>query len=147
LSKISGIVREKKRKMEENQVDLSGRIVGEVEMPKLDIMPYVGKKTTIANVKYIEGEYNGRPTIYAKLESESLDILKMADGSGKELRATKLLSLMQLEGGKVGWTKNGNTAAYLKKMGVKLPDELKGKPITVVNVYNKTKAQDYLSWN
>jgi len=132
--------------MEEKEVDLSGRIVGAVDLPKLDVSPYIGRKTVIASCKYIEGEYNGKPTIYAKLESQTLDILKKTDGTGLDLKASLILGMMYLEGGKVGWGKNSKTAAYLQKMKVNSPDELIGKSVTVQTTYNKNKGQDFLTF-
>lgn len=132
--------------MEEKNIDIQTRLIGMVEAPKLDLTPYIGKKSKIASVKAIEGEYNGKKTAYLKVESESLDILKLKDGSGLDLKASKLLSLIFVENGNVAWTDKSNTAAYLKKMNVKTPLELVGKAIVIQTVFNKNKEQDFLSF-
>lgn len=129
-------------KPEERQVNLEDRMVGEVELPKLDVNPYVGKKVKVERVVILEGNFG----YYYKLESEIVDVIKNADGSGFELRASKLLSLITLPDNTVGWGDKSKTAAFLKQYKVKKPEDLKGKIVTLIPNYNKEKDTTFLTF-
>lgn len=124
------------------QVNLEGRLVGEVKLPKLDVMPYVGKQVKVENVAIYEGNFG----FYYKLDTAIVDVIKNPDGSGFELRASKLLSLITLPDGNVGWGDKSKTSAFLKQYKVKKPEDMKGKTVTLIPLYNKDKDTTFLTF-
>jgi hypothetical protein len=124
------------------QVNLEGLMVGEVELPKLDVNPYLSKKVKVASVEVQQGNYG----YYYVLKTDIIDVIKNADGSGFELRASKLLGLTTLPDGKVGWGSKSKTAAFLKQYKVKTPEEMKGKTVTLIPMYNVDKDTTFLTF-
>ena len=110
-------------------VNFGKKVVGEVELPKLNLDPYIGRDATIEKVE----EYEGKHGPYVKVSSSIIDTVEM----GKEkidLRASKILGLVETEvDGKmvIGWGSESKTAAFLKSKDVKHYRDLVGKDVKV----------------
>lgn len=114
---------EQTKKQDSTKVDLGENLVGEVELPKFDPMPFVGKKSKIASVETHCHPQNG---YYAKVITEPV-----AEFNGNEITASRNFGLVLLEDGKVGWGNESKLANFLKEMGVKTLNDLKGKEVTL----------------
>lgn len=87
-----------------------------------------GMRARIESVQVRKGDYG--PYLYVATE--------VLGDSG--YRATRLFSLKEKEG-KIVWSRKGNLQAYLDKVGVAHPKDLKGKSVVVV-----VDANGYLSF-
>jgi len=126
---------------EENNLVQNPKILGVVEIPKIDLRPFNGLKSVIAEVKYCNHATNGR---YVKVVSAVLE----GSPEGKPIKAYKILSLFEVkneETGEVegyGWGAESNTASFLKKYQCETLEDLKGKPIVVT--FEVKKGRDTL---
>jgi len=128
-------------KEKDPEVKLEG--TGEIDLPQLDLTPYIGKKVKIERVTEHDGEYG----FYIKVQTEVVDTLTEKRKEPLELRASRIFSLQSDENGKIGWGKDTNLGQYLKKKGVKHYKELVGQEIVVQTVTNKKQKKDFLSFN
>lgn len=111
----------------------------EINMPKLDISKYVGKKERIASVDVMKGDFG----YYLKLTTTIVDVLKGKEE--KELRATRIFSLYTSEDGSVGWGSKSQLAEYLKLKRVSSPNELLGKEVVIqITVKNEKEFLTFI---
>jgi hypothetical protein len=110
-------------KDEENKVNVK---LQEVELPKLDIQQYIGRKEQISSVETFKSKYG----YYLKVSSTVIEVLKRG-GELKELRATRLFPLYEDESGKVGWSKKSALGEFLASKRVSEPRDLVGKQVIV----------------
>ncbi|MFW5852450.1 MAG: hypothetical protein ACOCUR_00295 [Nanoarchaeota archaeon] len=110
-----------------------------IELPTLDITPYVGKMTKVANVE----EYEGRYGYFVKVETETLDTIEIG-GEQKPLTASKILGLHQDKEGNIGWGEETKLGLFLKKMNVPHYKDLVGKEVQVQKQTSK-EGQDFLT--
>ena len=104
----------------------------EIELPKIDVKPYIGKKTRIEKVSPKRGVFG----LCLKVETEIVDTIV----GGKipiMLRGSRIFGLYEDAEGCVGWGENTKLGVFMKKMGVKQPKELVGKEI----ILQKTTAK------
>lgn len=103
---------------------------GVVEGTQIDISPYVGVMTKIAEVTEHKGEYG----YFVKVQSEVLG--KEGD---IELRASGLFNLTtdKDDDTNIGWTDKSKMATFLKKMKVEHYRDLKGLDIQVTKAADK----------
>ena len=125
------------------EVDLKDKVVGEIELPTIDIEQYIGKDTKIAQITEFKGQFG----YSIRLESEVVDILELKNIEGKpiELRASKLFGLQETDEGR-GWGKETKLGLYLAKYKVKHYRELIGQKRKIQSQTGKD-GKDYLSFN
>ncbi|HUV71387.1 MAG TPA: hypothetical protein VMW25_00090 [Clostridia bacterium] len=114
---------------------------GEIELPKIDVMKYVGRKTIIESVT----EHKGKFGYFIKVASETIDTIE----GGKEpikLKASRLFSLFEDKNSKVGWGKDTKLGIFLRKMNVKHYKDLIGKEI-VCQTQTNSNGTDFLTFN
>ena len=112
------------------QVDLTGKVVGEIKLPTLDVSQYIGKKVRIEEVKEYEGSFG----YYIRIETSPVDVRKdMPNDSGEPmvLKASRVFGLQTDAKKQLGWGKDTKLGLFLAKMGVKHYNELIGKTVTV----------------
>jgi hypothetical protein len=128
-------------KMENNIQKVNLQNTGEIELPKLDVSGYVGRKTKIVKV----GEYEGKFGNFIKLETETIDTLERDSGS-IEVRATRVFGLQKDKDGNIGWGAKTKLGVYLAKMGVTHYRDLVGKEVVIQTTTNK-EGVDFLTFN
>lgn len=129
---------------EANQpVNFGDSVVGAVELPKLDLTPYIGKDAKIELVEEFEGKHGP----YVKISTGIVDTIERGDKK-IELRASRVLGLVRVDqDGKevIGWGSESKTAAFLKARSVKHYRDLLGKSVKVQTQENK-EGQTFLSF-
>jgi len=134
-----------KTETQENLVDLGNKVIGQIELPQVDISPYVGKKVKIAKVQ----EYEGNFGYYIRAETEDIATLdvKNKDGQPIVIKASRMFSLQTDAQGQIGWGEKTKLGVFLKKKNVKHYRDLIGVEVVVISVTNKNDEKDYLSFN
>jgi RNase P/RNase MRP subunit p29 len=130
---------------QENLVDLGNKVVGQIELPSIDISPYVGKKVKIAAVTEHEGNFG----FYIKVESEPVATLDQKDKDGKAivLKASRIFGLQSNAEGQIGWGEKTKLGNFLKKKKVAHYRDLVGTEVITTSVSNENDGKDYLSIN
>jgi hypothetical protein len=126
------------------QVDLTGKVVGEIKLPTLDVSQYIGKKVRIEEVKEYEGSFG----YYIRIESSPVDVRKdMPNDSGEPLvlKASRVFGLQTDAKKQLGWGKDTKLGLFLAKMGVKHYNELVGKTVTV-QIQSAKDGKEYLTF-
>ena len=134
--------------MTENQsnlVELGDKVVGQIELPSIDISPYVGKKVKIAAVTEHEGNFG----YYIKAETEAVATLDVQDKDGNPivLKASRIFGLQNDAEGNLGWGAKTKLGVFLKKKNLKHYRDLVGKEVVTTSVTNENDEKDYLSFN
>lgn len=134
--------------MTENQsnlVELGDKVVGQIELPSIDISPYVGKKVKVAAVTEHEGNFG----YYIKVESETVATLDQKDKDGNPivLKASRIFGLQSDKDGQIGWGAKTKLGVFLKKKNLKHYKDLKGVEVVTTSVTNENDEKDYLSFN
>jgi hypothetical protein len=116
--------------------------IGEIELPQLDVKPYVGRKVKIVDVGTFKGGKFGNYLIRIQTE-----IVATVQGGKNpiELRGSKIFGLHEDDDGNWGWGTNTKLGKYLQKMKVKRPDELKGKEV-ILQIQTAQSGTDFLSF-
>ena len=127
---------------EETQIELGDKVKGQIELPTLDISPYIGRKVKIAEVQEHEGNFG----YYIKVISEVVDMVDGKDGK-TELRATRIFGLQQDAEDNIGWGEKTKLGMFLKKMNVEHYRDLKDKEITCQSQTSSEDGKDYLTFN
>lgn len=121
------------------------QVIGGVDLPRIDLDPYIGKDAKIELIEEFEGAYGP----YVRLSTAVIDKIKKQSGSDViELRASRVLGLVRVEkDGKsvVGWGNESKTAAFLKAKGASHYRELLGKSIKIQTQTNK-EGQTFLTF-
>jgi len=130
---------------QENLVNLGDKVVGQIELPSIDISPYVGKKVKIAAVTEHEGNFG----YYIKVESETVATLNQKDKEGNPvvLKATRIFGLQTDVAGNIGWGEKTKLGNFLKKKKVAHYRDLVGVEVITTSVSNENDGKDYLSIN
>lgn len=130
-----------------NLVELGNKVVGEIELPSIDISPYVGKKVKIAAVTEHEGNFG----YYIKVTSEVVatldDVKDPTTGKPVELRASRIFGLQQDASQNIGWGAKTKLGVFLKKKNAKHYKDLVGMEVVTTSVTNNDDEKDYLSFN
>ena len=98
----------------------------EIELPKIDVTQYIGKKAKIATAQ----EYEGKHGFFVRIETDIIDTL----GEGQnviELRASKIFGLQTDKDGVIGWGKDTKLGVFLAEMKVQHYNDLKGREVIV----------------
>lgn len=130
---------------QQNLVDLGDKVVGQIELPSIDISPYVGKKVKIATVQ----EYEGNFGYYIKAETETVATLEQKDKDGNPivLKASRIFGLQSDAQGQIGWGAKTKLGVFLKKKNLKHYKDLIGTEVVTTSVTNENDEKDYLSFN
>lgn len=134
------------KETQENLVELGNRVVGQIELPSVNITPFLGMKTKIEKIE----EYEGNFGYYIKVISESLGVAadaKDKDGNPIDMRASRIFGLQQDADQNIGWGEKTVLGTFLKKMKVKHYNELVGKEVITQSVTSQKDGKDYISFN
>lgn len=125
-------------------VELGNKVKGQIELPKLDVKPYIGKKVKIEKIEEHKGEYG----YYIMVITKVVDTLPGRDkDSPIIIRANRMFGLQENEKGEIGWGAETQLAVYLKKMGVLHYRDLVGKEVICQTTTSKKDGKDYLTFN
>ena len=116
------------------QVDLSGKVVGEIELPSVDISKYVGKLVKVDNITEHKGNYG----YYINVKTEVVDTIEKTGFDPLEIFASRILGLQQNKSGQIGWGKDTKLGIFLRKMKCKHYNDLMGKKVLL----QKTEGRD-----
>jgi len=127
----------------QNELVQNPKILGAVELPKIDLRKYNGQKSVIESVVYQDHATHGK---YAKVISKTLE----GSPEGLEIKASKILGLYpvkntetdEIEG--YGWGTESKTASFLKKYECDTLKDLVGKEIIVT--FEVVKGKDILTF-
>jgi len=127
--------------MEGKQTDLTQ--FGVIDLPKIDVAQYSGRKVRIEAVLIEEGKYGQ----YAKFITEPVDILKIKDKDGNflQLRASKIFGLAIDANGKAGWGAETKLGKFASKYNCKCLGDFIGKEVTTNVITNLEDDKEYLS--
>jgi len=130
---------------QENQVELGDKVVGQIELPSIDISPHVGKMIKVAEVK----EYEGNFGYYIRITTETVANLEEEDREGNKivLKASRMFGLQENADGQIGWGEKTQLGTFLKKKKVAHYNDLVGVEVVTTSVTNKNDGKDYLSFN
>jgi len=123
-------------------VELGDKVKGQIELPTLDISPYIGRKVKIEKVE----EHKGNFGYYIKIISEVVDEVDGRDGK-IELRATRVFGLQEDKDNNIGWGEKTKLGVYLKKMNVDHYKKLVGKEVVCQSQTSSDDGKDYLTFN
>lgn len=131
-------------KKEATPVSLGAKVVGEIELPTLDLSGYVGRKVKIASVQEYEGQYGH----YVKMTTEvvaTIDEIKDENGKPLQLKGSRIFGLQHDAEGRIGWGKDTKLGLYLKKKGVKHYRDLTGKEV-VAQIRVDDEGREFLTF-
>ena len=132
-------------------VNLGSKMVGEIELPSIDVTQYVGRKVAIEKVEEYQGDYG----YFVKMTSAVIDApkdkatgqaLKRKDGAAIELRATRIFGLQEDAKGNLGWGAKTKLGVFLAKHKVKSYKDMAGKEVVVQTITKKDDGKDYLTF-
>ena len=127
-----------KMEKQEKLVTLEG--TGEIELPKLDLQQYIGKKTLISEVTEHEGAYG----YFVKVATAVIDVI--GEGEKKiELQASRIFGLQEDVAGNIGWGKETKLGLFLSKMGVSHYNDLVGKEV-IIQLQQGKDGKEYLTF-
>lgn len=115
--------------------------IGEIELPKIDVSKYIGKKVKIESADTYEGKFG----LYVKVQTRVVDTLGKGDKQ-IELRGSKIFGLQQDADGIYGYGKDTKLGVFLKKMKVSDVKDLVGKEVILQSQTSDT-GTDFLSFN
>lgn len=117
-------------------------VAKQIELPKFDPTPYIGRKARIVDAGVFEGPvFDGVQSYYLKLVSSPVDEI-----NGKEICATRLFNLSTDAEGQIGWGSESKLAKFLQSKGVDSYEELLGREVIVqLGEPNKKTGQVFLS--
>lgn len=124
---------EKQAKIQDKEVQLE---VGVIDLPKLDIRQYVGKKAKIESAKIYEGKYG----LYVKVITKIVDTIGKGDKK-IEIRGSKIFGLQQDENGTFGYGKDTKLGMFLSNMKANEIKDLVGKEVTLQAQVNDNNVE------
>jgi hypothetical protein len=127
-----------KEKTEAKKVDLKTQ---QIELPKIDVTKYIGKKSKIVSADTYAGEFG----YYVKIETEIVETLGTKDKK-IELKGSKIFGLQMDEKGNQGWGAETKLGLFLKKMNCISLKQLVGKEV-ILQVQTSKDGVDFLSFN
>ncbi len=98
----------------------------EIELPKLDLTKYVGKREIIQTVSTLKGKFG----YFVRLETTPVDVLQRKEDV-LEVKASRIFGLYEDKDGKIGWGKETELGMYLQAKKCKHYEELKGKEVII----------------
>ena len=125
-------------KAQDKKVEISTQ---QIELPKIDVSKYIGKKVKIESADTFEGTYG----LYVKVLTTIVETVGKGDKK-VELRGSKILGLQMDESGQWGWGKDTKCGVFLAKYKVKKPSELVGKEV-ILQSQTSASGTEFLSFN
>lgn len=113
----------------------------EIDLPIIDLKPYVGKDAKIEVVTTHQGEHG----YYVRVATEVIDTVPGRDGE-IELRASRIFGLQEDGEGNIGWGKETKLGFFLKQMKVEHYDGLVGQTVKV-QVMTGKDGRKFLSFD
>lgn len=112
---------------------------GIIELPKLDVSSYIGKKAKLERITEMKGQFG----YCVKIETEI--IAKIGNQENPiELRGSRIFGLFQDKEGNIGWSAETKLGQFLAKHKVPHYNELAGKEVILQT--NTKEGQDYLTF-
>lgn len=128
--------------MQENEKPSEVKIkIGEIEIKKIDLNQYIGKREKIVSQKIYQGVYG----YYLKVETTVIDVIPKGK-ENIELKASRMFSLFENDKGSIGWGKDTELGLFLTAKRVKTPEELVGKEVIVQITEPNKKGQTFLTF-
>lgn len=121
----------KEQKLKAVDMDL-----GEIELPSLDLNPYVGKKVKVAKAQTFESKYG----YVLKVETDAVDML-----GDKPLCGSRIFGIHTDEEGNSGWGANTKLGVFMKKMRATTVKDLVGKEV-VLQIREGSNGGEFLSF-
>ena len=121
---------------EQVQTNQNPKILGAVDLPKIDLKPFHSQKAKIETLTYEDHPQHGK---YVKLVTNKLE----GSPDTLEVKASIILGLVEIKNKETkevegyGWGKESNTASFLKTYDVENLQDLIGKEVIVL--YKVTK--------
>lgn len=113
-------------------------IKGEIELPKLDVKQYIGKRAKIDRVEVFKNDQYG---YYVEIETEAIDHLGV-EGKKQPLTVKRRAWISEnRETGDLGWTKESALGKIIARNGVNHFNELQGKEVII-----QTEVKDGREW-
>jgi len=111
----------------------------EIDLPKIDLTKYVGKKAIISDA----GTYKGQYGYYAKFETAVLETLKEMK-EPVEVKASVIFGLQVDKNDVVGWGKETKLGKFLAKYGCKTINDMVGKEV-LIQIKNGKEGAEFLT--
>lgn len=121
----------------DTKVHILDKVVGEVELPKLNVDEFVGNKAVIESTEEHKGQYG----YFIKVISS-----KITEHNGNDVKATRIFSLTELADGQIGWGSESKLAGFLKKHNVKHYAELVGKDVVITKSQENAQGESFLTF-
>lgn len=115
--------------------------IQEIELPKIDVSKYIGKKVKIESADTFEGKYG----LYVKTLTSTVETIGTGDKK-IELKGSKIFGLQQDADGIWGYGKDTKLGLFLKKMKCATVKQLVGKEV-VLQTQTSDSGTDFLSFN
>jgi len=111
-------------------VDIS---TGEIELPRVDVTPYIGEKTKIVSADTLKGEYG-------YLVRFQTAVVETVRGGKKdiELRGSRIFGLQEDVDGHVGWGADTKLGKFLKANKAQALKDMIGKEVILQSQTSKT---------
>ena len=129
----------KNEKTKEKKVNIK---VGKIDLPKVDVSQYIGKKAKIESADVYEGEYG----MYVKILTNTVETI----GNGEkaiELKGSKILGLQQDETGKYGYGEGTKLDLFMKKYKATELKNLIGKEVILQTQQAKNSETEFLTFS
>ena len=124
----------KQGKTEDKIVDLK---VGKIDLPKIDVSKYIGRKVKIVSANIHEGTYG----LYVKALTQTVESI------GKtEIKGSKILGLQTDEKGVHGYGEGTKLDLFLKKYKCKDVKDLVGKEV-ILQSQTSDSGTEFLTFN
>jgi len=114
---------------------------GKIEIPKIDLKQYVGKKTVIETVEERKGKYG----FYVFLATPSVTTIKDLEGNEKPLKGSVIIGLQKDSEGNIGWGDGTKMDCFLKYYKVNHYKELVGTDV-VFQIKTGKDGQEFLTF-
>lgn len=101
-------------------------IIGEIDLPPLNVDDFVGRKVKVESVTLKRGDFGW----YYLVEAESVS-------KDARICPSRILGLKEDAEGRWGWPSQSKTALFLAKMKAQKPEDLIGKMVIVTKRENK----------
>lgn len=109
------------------KVDLSGKIVGEIELENINVEEFIGQKVQIEGYETLEGKYG----YFVTFKTQAVKVVPQEDRDDIEIRATRNFGLQTDKDGNIGWGKETKLGLFLDKYEAENLDQVIGKEVTI----------------
>jgi len=119
---------------QETKIELKSlNVVGEMELPKYDVMQHQGKTVAIKNIEAHQHKEHG---VYLRVTTESVDTIER-DGESKPIYASENFGLVkkvdsETHEASFGWGKESKLGKLLNKYDCKHFNDLVGKKVAII---------------